>query len=413
MRWRYRMIAVLLCVSMLCGGCFGAQEVDDVSFVLTIGVDESNEPGLYVFTFRIAMPRAFTGDSGGGDNDKKTKLVSVKAPTITNAVRQLAVAMNRQPELSHVSAFFVHESIAKQGVYDFVSLFMRSKIYRNTMVVLVTREPVKEVMEKNTSPFELFQYRWVDSLKRTQKFASGYLINNIREFYVDLSAPQAAALATYGSIQNDSLEKQSLPSLEHQAVPQLTAENFPRAGGTELIAVGSAVFQDWKMTKMLTSNEAFGANLLSKGVQTMYAVPDPEKDGEWASIGLETRKPRIEVRMERGKMVVDIKLKAIFELIDASSNVDYTKGEKRKVLEQRVAAAIRSNLEAYFRATQPLGADCVQLSDHYRTQVGSWQEWTVIDWPQAYKDAEIRLDVQAKLTRASLLWRYIEGGKEG
>lgn len=406
------MIMLLLCVSMLCSGCFGAQEVDDVSFVLTIGVDESNEPGLYVFTFRIAMPRAFTGDGGGSDNEKKTKLVSIKAPTITNAVRQLAVAMNRQPEMSHVSAFFIHEPIARQGVYDFLSLFMRSKIYRNTMVVLVTREPVKEVMEKNTSPFELFQYRWVDSLKRTQKFASGYLINNIREFYIDLSAPQAAALATYGSIQNDSLEKKALPSLEYQAVPQLTAENFPRAGGTELIAVGSAVFQDWKMTKMLTFDEAFGANILSKGVQTMYAVPDPEQEGEWVNLGLETRDPQINVRMERGKMIVEVKIEAIFELIDASSNVDYTKGEKRKVLEERVAAAIQSNLEAYFLATQPLGADCVQLSDHYRKHVGTWQEWAAVDWSEAYKNAEIQMHVQAKLTRASLLWRYVEGGRE-
>lgn len=411
MRWRYQIIAVLLCFTLLSGGCMGSQEIDDLSFVLTIGVDKAEEPGMYIFTFRIAMPRAFTGE-GGGDNKDKTKLVSVKAPAIGEAVRQLAVAMNRQPELSHASALFVHEEVAKEGIYDLVALFLRSRVYRNTIIVLVTKEDVKTVMEKNTSPFELFQYRWVDSVKRTQKFAANYTINSIRKFYINTADPQRAITTAYGSILDKSLDKTALAPLKGQIVPQYNAEDFPREGGTELIVVGSAIFYNWKMVGTLNSSEAFGANILDKGADTTLTIPDPIDGQQKVSLGLSIKRPEIEVKMKAGKMHITVNAKVICELADAASGVDYTLKENKKILEEQMNEAIKANIEAYFHATQPLSADCVQVSNQYRSETENWQEWVEIDWPEAYKNAEIHINVETSLKRSGLLWRYTRDGEQ-
>lgn len=411
MRWRYQIIAVLLCFTVLSSGCMGSQEIDDLSFVLTIGVDKAEEPGMYIFTFRIAMPRAFTGE-GGGDNKDKTKLVSVKAPAIGEAVRQLAIAMNRPPELSHASALFVHEEVAKEGIYDLVALFLRSRVYRNTIIVLVTKEDVKSVMEKNTSPFELFQYRWVDSVRRTQKLAANYAINSIRKFYINTADPQRAIMTAYGSIIDKSLDKVAPGPLKGQIVPQYNAEDFPREGGTELIVVGSAVFYNWKMVGTLNSSEALGANILDKGVDTTLTIPDPIERQQKVSLGISIKRPTVKVKMKAGKMYITVNAKVTCELADAASGVDYTKKENQKVLEQQMNEAIKANIEAYFKATQPLGADCVQVSNQYRSEADSWQEWAEIDWPEAYKNAEVEINVETSLKRSGLLWRYTRDGEQ-
>lgn len=411
MRWRYQIIAVLLMLTTLCGGCLGSQEIEEVSFVLTIGVDKADEPGMYVFTFRIAMPKSFAGE-GGGDNKEKTKLVSVKAPAINEAVRLLSVAMNRQPELSHASALFVSEDVAKEGIYDLVTLFLRSKVYRNTIVVLVTKEKSKEVMEKNTSPFELFQYRWVDSVRLTQKFAGSYAMNDVRQLYVRTADPQRSIVTAFGSILDKSLDKVGQTPLAAQSAPQYTIDDFPREGGTELMVVGSAIFYDWKMVGKLNTSEAMGANILENGMQTVMTIPDPLADGMNISIGLQMKQPDIEVRMEKGKMSAAVDAKVVCELSDAASGVDYTDPENRKVLEDQISEAVRSSIEAYFKVTQPLGADCVQLSNHYRYKVGTWQEWAAIDWPDAYRNADIQVNVTTSMKRAGLLWRYTSRGEK-
>lgn len=407
MDWRCKIAAVLTCLAMLCGGCMGSQEIDDLSFVLTIGVDKADEPGNYIFTFRIAMPKAFAGE-GGGD-EEKTKLVSVKAPAVGTAVRQLAVAMNRQPELSHVSALFVSEAVAKDGIQDIVSLLLRSKVYRNTMLLLVTNEEVKTAMEKNKTPFELFQYRWVDSVKRTQKFAATYAMNDIRSFYINLTEPQKSILTGYGSTIEKSLDKMGGPPLPDQVVRQYRADDFPREGGTELIVVGSAVFYDWKMVGALNMGETFGANLLGKGVQTVITVPDPVNRQAQMTIGLEAFKPKIDVDFKNGRMVIRVDEKVSCELSDTNSGVDYTKKENRRLLEEQVEKTIKASIEAYFKKTKQLGTDCMKVSNKYRYKTAVWQQWAQIDWPDAYRKAEVQVNVEVSLRRAGLLWRYAGG----
>lgn len=402
----------MLCVSLLCSGCMGgSREIDTLSFILTIGVDQSDDPGQYIFTFRVAMPRAFTGDSGGTSKEK-SKIVSVKAPAIGTAIRQLSTAINRNVELSHVSALFVQEDVAKQGIEDFITLFMRSKVYRNTMIVLVTKESAKDVLENNTTPFELFQYRWVDSVKRTQAFVGNYALNDVRNFYIAMAEPQQAILTAYGTTIENSLDKKSPLPLPAQLTPQYSADTFPREGGTELIVVGSAIFKNWKMVGSLNSSEALGANILNKGVETIFAIPDPLESGKIITIRSQISKPEISVSMQNGQMHIQVDAHAVTQLADSNGKNNYMQGENRKILEQQISENISSDVIAYFTATQPLGIDALQISNKYRRKVLTWQDWLQYDWSELYRDAKVDVNIKADLYRSGLVWRYAEGGED-
>lgn len=412
MRWKCRIISLMLCFTVLCSGCMsGSGEIDTLSFILTIGVDQSDEPGQYIFTFRVAMPRAFTGDNGGS-NKEKSELVSVKAPAIGTAISQLSIAINRNVELSHVSALFVHEDVAKNGIQDFITLFMRSKIYRNTMIILVTKENVKDVMEKNTTPFELFQYRWVDSVKRTQSHVGSYALNDVRNFYIAMAEPQKGMLTAYGTIIENSLNKKAKPPLPAQLAPQYSVDSFPREGGTELIVVGSAIFKDWKMVGSLNSVEALGANILTKGVELVYAVPDPIEAGQVITIRVIINKPKISIDLQKDEqMHINIDAHVVAQLGDSNGHNDYMHGEKRKILEDQISENVRSSIMAYFAATQPLEVDAIQVSNKYRRKVLTWADWAKYDWSALYGDAQVDVNVKSDLYRSGLVWRYVKGGE--
>jgi hypothetical protein len=52
-------ILVIACLLMV-GGCWGRTEVDDLAFVMSIGLDKGEDNTVYV-TFQIAVPRAVAG----------------------------------------------------------------------------------------------------------------------------------------------------------------------------------------------------------------------------------------------------------------------------------------------------------------------------------------------------------------
>lgn len=128
------------------------------------------------------------------------------------------------------------------------------------------------------------------------------------------------------------------------------------------------------------------------------------------TLGARVEQPEIDVDVKNGKMIVDVKAKVTAELSDSSSGVDYTRGENRQLLQKQISESVKASIAAYFAATQPLGADCVQVSNQYRRQVSTWHEWAGMDWPSLYKDAQIRLQVETSMHRSGLLWRY--GGGE-
>lgn len=409
MRWPVKILAICL-IAMLCSGCMGSQEIDQLSFVLTIGVDKANEPGLYDFTYRVALPISFIGE--GGSDKEKTKLVTVKAQNLTEAMRQLAVAMNRQPEFSHLSAFFVNEEVAREGIYDFVSFFLRGQAYRNTMIPLVIKSKAREAMEKNTAPFELFQYRWADSLKRTNQLSGTYIVNDLHTFDVYTKEPAASVLTGYATTIEDSLEKEAEKPLEKHVMRQFDVDDFPRKGGTELIVVGSTIFRDWKMVGSLTCSESMGAAILKRDVQTIFSVKDPLHPDKSVSVGVRIRKPQIDVDVKNNQMQITIKTKVHSDLLEVATGVNYAEGQGRKVLEQQVNEAIRESIQAYFDVTQPLGADCTRISSHYRKNVAAWQEWEQMDWPALYQNAKVKIEVDTEVNRSGLLWRVLNKGEK-
>lgn len=402
--------AVLIFLTLAISGCGGSKELDDMSYVLTIGVDNSDEPDKYIFSYRIAMPKVFTGD-GGGDSKEKTKVVSVKSVSLSESIRELVMATGRQIELSHASALFIHESVARQGIEQFISVVLRSQVYRNNITVLITKQEVKTVLEKNSAPFEVFQYRWIDSLQRSQEFVAGFSLNDIRSFYMNMNSPERAILTGLGTVSENTLERFAAPPLAKQSVPQYQPGTVPRSGGTELLVAGSAVFRDWKMVGSLSSGEAMGAMLLGKGVNTVLNITDPLHKELSLGISIRSEKPDIDVKLTDQRMKINIVVPVECQIEEQLSQINYQHKKFKNTLEQQVGSALRGNIYAYFSATKPLGTDCLRLADYYRPKCSSYNEWAAFDWPELYKNAEVNVDVDVRMQRIGLMGRYAEEGE--
>ncbi|NLG79633.1 MAG: Ger(x)C family spore germination protein, partial [Firmicutes bacterium] len=65
-RTRPALSLLLFLVTVVCAsGCWDRTEVDDLAFIMAIGLDEAPNDQVYV-TFHIAVPRAVAGGGGSG-----------------------------------------------------------------------------------------------------------------------------------------------------------------------------------------------------------------------------------------------------------------------------------------------------------------------------------------------------------
>ena len=405
------MLAVVISICVLfASGCRMSAEIDDYSYAMMIGIDRAQgEAGEYVFTYRIILPQAFAGD-GKAKDDEKARIVSVKASSLSESYKLVGLAMNRQLNATHIVGFVFSEDVAKEGIYDIVSSMNKSVLFRNSVVLVVSKDSAKTFIEKNKAPFEVFPSRWTESLRDDQTRSGAYFVSDAREFYRQSREPLRAGVLTYAGVAKDGLAAKGSPVTETSEERGYTVETFPREGGSEAVAVGSAVFVDWKMVGTLTSAESFGGVLLKEVLRVPLDIVDPRGTGQVYSFGVRTTLPEIDVRIENGRMVADITVDGVAELMELRCEADEQSGDVYTLLEEELGRAVTASVHAYLAKTKSWGADCIGLANHYRKETSSLTEWSEHDWQSLYRNADIRVHANIIIKRRGYHPDEMHGG---
>ena len=404
------MIVLSFCLVMT-AGCRTSAEIDDYSYAMMIGIDKAKgDDGAYVFTYRVILPQAFAGE-GKAKDEEKARIVSVKASSLSESYKLASLAMNRRLNATHIVGFVFSEDVAKEGIYDIVASMNKSVLFRNSVVLVVSHDEARTFIEKNKAPFEVFPSRWTESLRDDQSRSGAYFLSDARQFYRQSREPIGAGVLTYAGIAKDDLSAKGERLTEASEEMGYTVETFPRKGGSEAVAMGSAVFLDWKMVGHLTSAESFGGVLLQEVMRVPIDVIDPRDARQVYSFGVRTMLPEIEVRTEGGRMVADITIGGAAELMELREEMAEESGDALyPLLEQELNRTIEAAVTAYLTKTQSLGADCVGLANHCRGEASSWQEWAERDWRSLYRYADIRVHGRISVKRRGYRSDKMRGG---
>ncbi|CAB3390508.1 hypothetical protein [Kyrpidia spormannii] len=71
---RWWCLAMMAVACLFVSGCWDRTELEEEGFVPSFAIDTGPAPGVYVYTFRIAVPREMSGPSsspgGGGGGEE-------------------------------------------------------------------------------------------------------------------------------------------------------------------------------------------------------------------------------------------------------------------------------------------------------------------------------------------------------
>lgn len=366
---RYTGMIVLLVCAVLCCGCRSNAEIDDYSYAMMIGVDEAEE-GEYSFSYRVILPQAFAGE-GKAEEEKKAKIVSVTASSLSESFREVSLLMNRRLNATHIVGFVFSEEVASRGIYSIISTMNKSVLFRNSVVLVVCEGTARSFMENNKAPFEVFPSRWTESLRDNQESSGAYFVSDAREFYRSLRDKNGAGALTMASSDDSGAN-----------------------------AIGSAVFVDWKMVGKLDSEASFGGVVLEKILRVPIDVRDPQEPKQIYSLGVRTFTSDIDVCIEEGRMIAEVVIGGTAELMEMAQEKEEIEGDTLyPTLEAQLNRKIEQAVSAYIARTQAWGADVVGIRDHYRKHTASLREWDTFDWRQYYRMADIRVRAEVNIKR--------------
>jgi Ger(x)C family germination protein len=171
-------IILFVLMFFLCG-C-QVREINDVSFVVAIGVDEA-ENNDYLVSFLTAIPDAI---SSSEKDSEKVLLNSYTTHNVISASDSLSDALNKKTDFSHCRLIAFSNNVASKGLEQFKKTLLNEKEFRPDTLTVITNCSPKDFFQSHTEKIKINPSEYFE-LMFSSKYAPTSISHTIKDFFAN------------------------------------------------------------------------------------------------------------------------------------------------------------------------------------------------------------------------------------
>lgn len=139
-----RIILILICL-FITTGCYDYIEINDLSFISSIGIDYKDEE--YNLTFEILNDTK----NGSEQASQKSYTISAKGNTLAKAFDNASLKIAKVPYFYHLKAIVISEDIAKYHTKEVIEYVTRDTEIRNGFYLVIAKDVTAEKIINNAN----------------------------------------------------------------------------------------------------------------------------------------------------------------------------------------------------------------------------------------------------------------------
>ena len=409
--WLRSLCALALAAALAGGtGCWDRQEMEQLAFVVSLGLDRGPHGDLLV-TFRVLRPAgaaggggAGMGGGGGGGSGPPVVETTVEAPSIMAAESLADTYFRRRVVLDQAAAIVIGLPLAEAGVTPYLDELVRHREVRRTALLLVGEPTAESTIEKTQPPLDTNPVSFIQDLRHVQETEGWLPPSTLQSFAQGVESSTGDAVAALTSV---SPQAQSGALLDQPLAPgeppySVAPQRLPRTGsGNPVNVMGAVAFRDARAVGTLTGAQTVILNMINGHLgRTVFTLPDPYRPSATDNIILAaTRKPKVLVDPLRAgpRIKVEVPLEASVEF-DAGP-VDYAlDATGRARLERALQQDLSAQADALFTlARSRWQADIFGFGNHVRGRFWTRGALARYNWFAQYPKASADMVFEVEL----------------
>lgn len=371
-------LAAVICIITL-SGCQTARNLNSISIVVGMGVDNAPEADQTLVTFQIVNPEAMQNPSSdkGQSAGKAYWNISQAGETIFDAARDVTHQTGKKLYFSHSDVIILGRNVAEAGLQKVMDFFLRNTEMRPKSWILIADGTAEEVFN-------------IES--KFDKIPSQNLAKTVKDFHTS-SHFKAISIQEFA---NNLLSEATSPIIPLVKVIEKNSQ--------KTISIdGLAVLNKDKMVGTLNETETRGL-LWVTGDVTGGVIPISSSDGKGKlSVEIISAKSKIIPQINADHITMHIKIFMEGAITEQTVPQSLEKLPTIALLEQNLAGAIEEEILAALIKSQELSADIFGFGDMIHKRFpNKWAELKN-NWPAAYATIVPSIDVEAKIVRTNAL----------
>lgn len=330
-------LMIALQFTLVLSGCWERKELNEVAFVLGIGIDKA-ETG-YTVSMQVVIPSAISSQSTGGGGGTGVPVVVYKftVPTFYDAQRKLNLDSSRTSYLGHIRVLVIGEELARSGVGETLDVFKRSREPRMDFYVMVARgTTASDVLNVLTPMDKLPANKLFSSLDNSYKDSAKTVAVTLDDFIENLLSEGEHPVLTGVEVMGDPKEGEDKSNVE-RTIPKARLEYHT-----------VAVFRKDKLIGWLNEGETIGYNYINDKV-TSHSGTIAGEDGKPIVIEAIQASTKRKVKIIDGEPHIYLNVKALcnIEEVQSTENLESESTIKRleKETEKRIIERMQNTVE--------------------------------------------------------------------
>ncbi|QNU65674.1 Ger(x)C family spore germination protein [Ruminiclostridium herbifermentans] len=403
------LITIISVVSV--SGCYDSNEVDDLAYVIAIGVDKADD-NSFNLTFQTAVPKSITGGEG-----ESTDIKTFKTDNFLTGLKKTSAYLERKINLSHTKIIVVSEEVAKEGIMAFLNGLQQNIELRPSVEIIVSSEGAQKYIESIKPKLSSSPAKHYDLLFKS--FETDFLVKDtqLEDYMYRAKYKSTQPIAIYAAIDksindeeksDNGNKKQEEEDKKDEESSKEDKDKDDKNKGDEnkegsMSVAGLAVFKMDKMVGKLNKDEAMLFALMTSTKNKEIEIVDP-LDDRFKVLGNVTklRTSSSKVKIINGKPQINIKLDLNVDVKAVQSDNDYDDPENgaklKAAYEQYLNEGIKKLLD---KTTKELKSDIFGFAQEAKKNFLTIDDWENANWDDIFVKSEYELMVDVKVRRQS------------
>ncbi|MBO5142210.1 MAG: hypothetical protein J6C46_04320 [Clostridia bacterium] len=437
-------------------GCFSKSEIEDLAYVIAIGIDKGSEDNILV-SYQLAVPIKIAGEGSEGGKGSTT-IVSLETDSLYNSISRANTMISKEITLSHNKLIVISEKLAQDGIHDLLNALVTNREVRPKTSIIVYKGQAKEMLENLEPVLEKNPARYYDLLLDANQYTGYALDNYLFNFYIsskDTLASPYALIAEPVRESESSIEIPSRSKYNPDSEPEFinSGENVEKnsdskksgdssnqnnqadvknsTGGSQnkqttstsqeknnestndskdtpktANLAGIAIFKNDRLVGEI-KNEQIISHLLLLGElkKVNIDIEDIEDKSKTTVVKARQREmPQIKVEIKNNIPKINILIRLECDLITSGSEIDYTDKENKDKLSTSIKEKLNRDMHVYLsKIAQDFKADAIGFGKYYRKEVLTLKELNNIKWEEVFPNSEFNVEFQLHLDTTQMV----------
>jgi len=380
-------VVTLMLSILLLTGCWDMREIDEIGFVMAIGIDKAGELGQYTVTVQIANPSA--GGPENGTTKEAVWVATADGSSVFDAIRKLVRISSKRIVWAHNNVIIIGESLARESITPVIDFFTHNPELRMKTNLVIANGNAKEYLYSKAG-MEQIPGMSLSEIIRYQSLTAESITSDMLRVAYDYNNQYLEPLI-------------SAVSLKRVVT---TMKDGKAQGESETINLsGAAVFKNNKMVGWLSPEETRGvAWVLNETRDTVVTVSDSEHENKSVSVETHNVKSKITAQVEDGVPYITIKISGAGSIVEEDGSTELTIDEIKDELEDLINGKIVDEIVTSINKLQKeYNSDVLNFAKIIHAQNNKkWEEEIKDNWQDIFPQISVIVSADININTSTL-----------